>query len=69
MPVPHPTRIGDQWGTTSFVEGFTPSTIYRQNLATEVRRNPEAVILRLMNRGAWDLAETLWEEYIDTPPK
>ena len=65
MPVPQTVRIGGRWRITSFTDGFTPSPIYHQSLVLEARRNPEAVLMRLMNNGRWDLAEELWEQYID----
>ena len=65
MPVLQVAKIGDMWGAVSFTDGFTPSPTYNVRLAAEARRNPEAVLMRLMNVGNWDLAEELWEQYID----
>ena len=68
MPVPQTMKVGDVWGSISFTDGFIPSPTYHQRLKVEAKRNPEAVLMRLMNYGAWDMAEEIWDTFIDPIP-
>ena len=48
-------------GHASWSLGFVPA---RQSLFEEVRKCPEAVISRLMEKGEWDLAELLIDNFV-----
>lgn len=57
-------KINGQWRVYTWADGFRPA---RKNLSfeEEVRRNPEAVINRLVNQGRRDEAEELIDRLFD----
>ena len=58
MPVPQVVKVASQWGIYTWTDGFT-SSVPALPLEKEVKRNPEAVINRLMKEERWDEAEGL----------
>ena len=56
-------QIAGRWGTWSWSEGFRPA-IRRQSLEDEARRNPEAVINRLIREERWDEAEWIMDHHL-----
>jgi len=51
-------KVGSEWGTYTWADGFTPS-IRLVSLVDEARKNPDAVINRLLQKGMEDLAEII----------
>jgi hypothetical protein len=50
-------------GTFSWTDGFKPVQ-KEESLEAEARRNPQAVIFRLLNEGREDEAEELLERFV-----
>jgi len=51
------------WGTYSWVDGFKPG-FKKLSLEEEARKNPQAVIFRLLNKGEEELAEYFFNKYV-----
>lgn len=55
------------WGLYSWADGFLASAKGELPLDSEARRNPEAVISRLMKEERWEEAERILDLYVGLP--
>jgi len=60
MPEPQVAQIGNKWGIYSWTNGFIPA-VKETPLHQEAKRNPEAVLNRLMREERWDEAEEIMD--------
>ncbi|HPN96220.1 MAG TPA: hypothetical protein PLK35_00475 [Candidatus Moranbacteria bacterium] len=56
-------RISGQYRTYSWTRGLAPQRPVR-SLEEEARRNPQAVIFRLLNEGREDEAENFFQRFV-----